>query len=169
MNHIKPTIPIVLLFITSACVSTSGILPEEQARFIPDQARTIMVRSDITADSLYRHTLRTLLRQGYRIEQKDDALHSISTGAYEIGQSTKVRYDIYIENTGSSTTARLNADWQAGIQGNAMAEVLTGVNYEAQWDQAIWGEGGRPSRAFAQMYKFAQGLPYRNIEFQIQP
>src|SRR6266566_1564842 len=91
-------VTILLALGISACVTTSSV-PLEIARAIPSDARAIRLYSDQPMATYYRAIYGSLAAQGFGVAQENQQMGTLSTQPKDIGQSTLLRLNVYVQDT----------------------------------------------------------------------
>lgn len=151
---------LILLFLVSSCVSSTGVLDEDLVRAVPDKSSVFIIHTESDNQVLFDNITRQLIRDGNRLQANNELL-TIETEGIDIGQSTFARYTLYIED--GTVTGRAN--WMVGTEAHAMSTVMSGVNINANWEKAEWSMG-RPKLAYASLIDFMMQFEHTTHEFQ---
>jgi len=153
-----------LLFILFAgllagCVSTGDLVDDDVTRKLSNGNERISYHYPGERSALYDKIYEALLRDGFRIDQENEKRGHISTQGKDVGQSTMLRMQIFIEDDGENRSmANFRAQYKPGADAEMGAQAFSGLTVDADYEKAVWGNSGRPERAYAYMYKFVIGL-----------
>ncbi|MCK5766628.1 MAG: hypothetical protein KAH26_11630 [Bacteroidales bacterium] len=153
MKHFNQGITIVFIVLLSGCVTPNALLTPEERGVIPKGATKVITQTDKYGSDLFDFVYSTLIADGFRIDESNEDQGYISTQGKEIEQETMIRFSIVIIDS----TAQFTVQW------NVTAAMQAGLNAGfsgsgSGWSEANWGDTGRPSLAFAYMYKYAEKI-----------
>lgn len=155
---------------------TSQMIPADEAKKIPSRAHTVVLKSVLPADELYRTVQQKLDSLGYVVDDGDRAMYSLKTEFRRLEGGTQVRVEASVDDMGGFSLVRMSGEYQAGSSvqprsrgsefdmGNrrgsrSRSQGQTGPQ-EATWD------GGEARRAFSEVVEVALTLPYASISYE---
>ena len=153
MKRLSQGFYVVIVFVLTGCVSANSLLSPEERGDIPKDATKVIAVSTLHGADLFDHVYNTLITDGFRIDESNKDQGYISTQGKEIEQETMIRLSVVMVDS----TVRFTGQW------NVTASMQTGLSAGLGatgfgWSEARWGDAGRPSLAFAYMYKYAKRI-----------
>jgi len=144
---------VALAFVLGGCVTASSLLTPEERDIIPKGATKVIAVTDKQGGELFDFMYSTLIEDGFRIDESNKDQGYISTQGKEIEQETMIRLSVVLVDSTATFTGQWNvtASMQAGLSAGWGATA-------SGWSDASWGDSGRPSLAFAYMFKYAEKI-----------
>ncbi|MCD4725692.1 MAG: hypothetical protein K8R63_12710 [Bacteroidales bacterium] len=149
----RKIIYILFVFVLTGCVTPNTLLSPEERADIPKGANKVIVQSDKQGGDLFDHVYSTLITDGFRIDESNEEQGYISTQGKEIDQETMLRLSVVIMDS----TATFIGQWDVTASMKAGLSAGFGATGSG-WSDATWGDAGRPSLAFAYMFKYAERI-----------
>jgi len=139
---------IVLLFVLTACASSSVVIDPGIANQIPKNSTKVIVSTNLPADSLYQKAYQTLALDGYSIKHSSDKMRQITTGKKEINSFVgSIMLNVLIIKDKTGSKAIYSGQW---VDPNISNDLST-----CKWT----GMKGSPyQQSFAYMVKEADQL-----------
>lgn len=153
----KKALVFIIAVAITGCVNSRDIIDQSAVEHIERGSTVMVYHYPGSRSALYDEIYDALLADGFRIDQENEERGSITTEGKSIGQSTKLRMQIYIEELAQdSAQATFRPEYRPGQDAEMQAEVFSGIQMDTQFKPATWGDSGRPERAYAYTYKFIQ-------------
>ena len=158
---------IVIMFLFISCVTTNTLISPEISQQIPKKATKIILNSNAPADSLFKEIYKTLVIEGYGINNSNNEMLSISTNEKDVGGDTFLRINAFVESIGSTSKATFTGQWKYGSATQSFQQALVGYSTNPSWQSAMWLEShSKYSIAFAGIVKVVNKVNYAKIEYE---
>lgn len=162
-HYIKVLSFLLLALFVADCSNSRDLASKDTNRSFKDGAKSISYHYTGSSSSLYGQIYQSLLKHGFHISLENKEKGIIKTGGKAIGQNTKMKLHINLEQINDdSVVAHFRSEWAADQDDPVIITLMSGKDYEIHYQPATWGENEHPDLAYSFMYQFVRKLDPNN-------